>query len=598
MLVILIVGLSSVVKAGDTLVSCGLRYEVLDGDSTVCLISPIDDYDCETAVIPSIVGGYRVTEIAGGAFAGCHWLTAVSLPSSLTMIGDDAFAGCEALATVFSHVADASIVLPHLPDGALLAVDAVSVDSYSQYNGVLKTLVDVDEDPRSASLRDVNRDGTVTAADVTQVYNNLLGYDEVNGDANGDGTVTAADVTTIYDTMLDGNTCGVGDKGYCFVALNPYNGSPMTRVCEKLWLGIGSEVRLVAHDNEQAAVVTSGVGMMKGTLPSGMIVETNGVPTIVLDNKHFNTGAVAPVVMWVDAGDTIYYKEVQIDVARHVVTDTLRVLSIGNSFSLDALSYVPFIMKAVAPEVYLKLGIMYIGAGSLEDFSNALNTNGFRYYWTFGAEPWDERLDVAMTEVVSSQPWDVITLQQVSSLSRDYSTYQPYLNQIIGWLDEQATWQHDYAWLITPSYPDNLPRLAPDTTSVQMFERIIESVQCVQRDTGIEMLLPCGTTIQNARTTPLDSLGDQGHLFDYLHLQEGIPCLIEAYAATAALLARYGLSDRVWTDVTWVDQQWLHAKNIQEINGLPVGMSEENRAIAKQCAIKALENPLTITTIE
>ena len=120
----------------------------------------------------------------------------------------------------------------------------------------------------------------------------------------------------------------------------------------------------------------------------------------------------------------------------------------------------------------------------------------------------------------------------------------------------------------------------------------------VQNDTGIELLLPCGTAIQNARTTPLDSLGDFGHLFDYLHLQDGIPCLIEAYAATAALLARYGLSERVWTDTTWINQQWLHSNNIQEINGLPVGMNEENRAIAKQCAIKALENPLSITTIE
>ena len=203
-----------------------------------------------------------------------------------------------------------------------------------------------------------------------------------------------------------------------------------------------------------------------------------------------------------------------------------------------------------------------------------------------------------MSEVLASEAWDVIALQQQSNMSRDYSTYQPYLNQIIEWVDERATWQHEYAWLITPSYPDGLDRLAPDTTSVQMFERILECVRNVQSDTGIDLLLPCGTAIQNARTTPLDSLGDFGHLFDHLHLQDGIPCLIEAYAATATLLARYGLSDRVWTDTTWIDQQWLLMKNIQEINGTPVGMSEENRAVAKLCAIKAIENPLSITTIE
>ena len=591
---------------GDTIVSNSLCYVGQPSDSTVCLVSPVDGYESDCLVVPSMVDGYHVTTIAGGAFSQCQWLTGVSLPSSLKTIGDDAFAGCETLATVFSHVPDASLVLPHVPEGVVLAVDGELLDAYSQYNGTLKTLVDVTSEPRSADLRDVNNDGVVTAADVTQVYNNLLGYSTVNADANGDSVVTAADVTAIYVALLSGATNGVGDRGYCFATLSDKDGSLTARVGEALRLAVGDEVRIVAHDNERAAVVTSGVGMMKGPLPHGEVTAINGMQVLSLDNKRYNTGADAPVVMYFDTGDTIYYKDVQIEVARHVVTDTLRVLSIGNSFSLDAFSYVPFIMKAVAPQVYLKFDIMYIGGGSLNEFYNALDSTtwapvdegtptNFIHYWSHGAKPWDGLNNVPMTDVIDTHPWDVIVLQQQSNASRDYSTYQPYLNQIIDWLDEKVTCQHEYAWLITPSYPDNLPRLAPDTTSVQMFERILQCVCLVQQDTGIELLLPCGTAIQNARATPLDSLGDQGHLFDYLHLQEGIPCLIEAYTATAALLARYGLSDRVWADVTWIDQQWLCAKNIQEINGLPVGMSEENRAIAKQCARAALDNPLVIT---
>jgi len=431
------------------------------------------------------------------------------------------------------------------------------------------------------------------------VYNNLLGYSETLCDADGDGMVTSTDITVIYNDILTGNTSGMGDKGYCFACYDKSTHHVAVRVGEKLRLSVGDEVRIVAHDNEQDAIVAAGLDMMKGPLPCGDVDDFDGIQAFLLNNRQYNTGTTAPVVMYFTAGaDTIYYKDVQVEVEPHVVTDTLRVLSVGNSFSLDALSYVPFIMKAVAPQVYLKLGVMYIGSGSLEIFYKALNTNAFRYYWSYGAQPWDERLDVSMTETVLSQQWDVIVLQQQSNASRDYSTYQPYLNQIIDWLNEKVTWQHDYAWLITPSYPDNLPRLAPDTTSVQMFERIAHCVSLLQQDTGIQQLLPCGTAIQNARTTPLDSLGDQGHMFDYLHLQEGIPCLIEAYTATAALLGRYGLSEMVWTDATWVDEQWLRAKNVQELNGVPVGMSEENRNIAKQCAIKALENPLTITIIE
>lgn len=596
---------------GDTIVSNSLCYVVQPEDSMACLVSPVAGYGSENVVVPSTVDGYHVTAIAGGAFSQCQWLTAVSLPASLTAIGEGAFDGCAALTTVFSHVPDASLVLPHVPDGAVLAVDGEYRDSYLQYNGTLKTLVNVDAEPRSADLRDVNHDGVVTAADVTMVYDNLLGYSDENVDANDDGWITSADVTEIYDALLYGNTNGMGDKGYCFASVARVTGRPMARVVERLHLSIGEEMCIVAHDNENAAAIASGFEVMKGPLPYREdVVLPDGVNAIAFNNKHYNTGASSAAVLYFPVGgDTIYYKDVTIEVSRHVVTDTLRVLSIGNSFSLDAFSYMPFIMKAVAPQVFLKLDIMYIGGGSLNEFYNALDSTtwapvdagtptNFTHFWSHGAEPWNAQRDVPMIDVIDSHPWDVIVLQQQSNMSRDYSTYQPYLNQIIDWLDEKAPWQHEYAWLITPSYPDNLPRLAPDTTSVQMFERILQCVGNVQQDTGIELLLPCGTAIQNARTTPLDSLGDLGHLFDYLHLQEGIPCLIEAYAATAALLARYGLSDNVWTDTTWVDEQWLQAKNIQEINGAPVGMSEENRALAKQCAIKALENPLSITVIE
>ena len=570
---------------GDTIVSDGARYRVLDGDSAVSLVA-CDDV--ESLVIPATLQhkgtSYKVVSIEQQAFSGNSSISKLSLPSTLKQVEDGAFNSCQGINTIFSHVPDASVVLPHIPAGALLAVDGECINNYSQHSGPLYTLVNVDDNPRSANLCDVNHDGAITASDITQVYDYLLGYGATNGDANGDGIVTASDVTAIYDDLLEGNTSGVGDQGYCFATINKTSCLLETRVAESISLAVGGEICIVAHDN--------------------------GIHAISFSNKHYNTGGTANAVMYFSTPtDTIYYKEVEIKVAQHTVTDTLRVLSIGNSFSLDALSYVPFIMNAVAPQVYLKLDIMYIGGGSLNEFYNALDSTtwapvdegtptNFIHYWSHGAKPWDARRDVPMTSVIDSHPWDVIVLQQQSNASRDYSTYQPYLSQIIDWLDEKVTWEHQYAWLITPSYPDNLPRLAPDTTSVQMFERILECVRNVQNDTGIELLLPCGTAIQNARTTPLDSLGDFGHLFDYLHLQDGIPCLIEAYAATAALLARYGLSERVWTDTTWINQQWLHSNNIQEINGLPVGMNEENRAIAKQCAIKALENPLSITTIE
>lgn len=55
---------------------------------------------------------------------------------------------------------------------------------------------------------DVNGDGSVTAADVTALYDVLLNNNYTNAkywDQNGDGEITAADITAVYDIMLGGN---------------------------------------------------------------------------------------------------------------------------------------------------------------------------------------------------------------------------------------------------------------------------------------------------------------------------------------------------------------------------------------------------------
>lgn len=56
-----------------------------------------------------------------------------------------------------------------------------------------------------AGLADVNHDGAVTAADITAVYDVMLGnYNGyiITADVNRDGVVTAADITFIYNVML------------------------------------------------------------------------------------------------------------------------------------------------------------------------------------------------------------------------------------------------------------------------------------------------------------------------------------------------------------------------------------------------------------
>ena len=61
------------------------------------------------------------------------------------------------------------------------------------------------EEPLDIIPGDVNGDGSVTASDVTALYNYMLTGDDseiVNGDQNGDGDITAGDVTAVYNIIL------------------------------------------------------------------------------------------------------------------------------------------------------------------------------------------------------------------------------------------------------------------------------------------------------------------------------------------------------------------------------------------------------------
>ena len=69
------------------------------------------------------------------------------------------------------------------------------------------TTADGQAEPAVLELRvvDVDGDRTITAADVTALYNYLLGGDEAytaTSDTDGDGNITAADITVLYNLLL------------------------------------------------------------------------------------------------------------------------------------------------------------------------------------------------------------------------------------------------------------------------------------------------------------------------------------------------------------------------------------------------------------
>ena len=75
---------------------------------------------------------------------------------------------------------------------------------------------------KAAVFGDVNGDGIVTAADITAIYDLLLGSNNssnINADVNGDNVVTAADITFFYDILL-GNISPEPKRGKIYICDN------------------------------------------------------------------------------------------------------------------------------------------------------------------------------------------------------------------------------------------------------------------------------------------------------------------------------------------------------------------------------------------
>lgn len=296
--------------------------------------------------------------------------------------------------------------------------------------------------------------------------------------------------------------------------------------------------------------------------------------------------------------DLIYARKVSTNNKQH---RQLRILSIGNSYSRDAFSYVPFILKNIDPNIDLTFGILYYGGMTLEGHWQRMSEGSavYQYNKSEQGKGWSLTKDVSALQVLQDEHWDIVCLQQASHHSPDYSHYQPYLHNIIRWIYDNTKYPLKLAWMLTPAYPEGKDfLLKAGMNSDNMFHRIAECAQRVMEETPIEILFPCGTAIQNARHTILDRYGKFGHLsYEGLHLQEGIAPQMEAYVAVMTILNELGSTKSVLGDQTRITPQWYVGKNIPEPDGNPQGSDDEGCYIGQQCSISAFKNPFKVTLI-
>lgn len=108
----------------------------------------------------------------------------------------------------------------------------------------------------------------------------------------------------------------------------------------------------------------------------------------------------------------------------------MNVLSIGNSFSQDAQRYIHNIARADG--VSVNTFNLYIGGCSLSRHYRNMISEKPVYEIEMNGE--STGFFISIKEALLNRDWDVITVQQVSQQAPYYETYQPYLDELVGYV--------------------------------------------------------------------------------------------------------------------------------------------------------------------
>lgn len=152
---------------------------------------------------------------------------------------------------------------------------------------------------------------------------------------------------------------------------------------------------------------------------------------------------------------------------------TVRVLTVGNSFAENALTYLPRLAEAAGHT--LVVGKANLGGCTLE--------RHWRHVTAYQANPDDPggspygNGQHSLDGLLRKEKWDYVTIQQVSYRSHDTATYHPYAENLCAYIRERAPQARIMAHQIW-AYRIDDPRFVPKNegiephTQVEMFTQV------------------------------------------------------------------------------------------------------------------------------
>ena len=261
---------------------------------------------------------------------------------------------------------------------------------------------------------------------------------------------------------------------------------------------------------------------------------------------------------------------------------SIKILSIGNSFSDDATQWLGYILMDMGyTDIYL--GNLYIGGCSIDThWANAQSGEKVYDYRVSRWGTWSSSKQ-SLEHGVTAQEWDIITVQQVSQNSGMPETFGNLQNLLDFVNSKKKNPDAKVYWHMTWAYESDsthsgFPNYGSD--QMTMYNSIVNAAkEKILTNDDFTGVIPSGTAIQNLRTSYLgDHLTRDGYHLSY-----------DVGRYTAALTWAKLLTGESIDEVKYVPREYPNVAN-----HLPAIKEAVNNAVAKPLEV----TKSTITTHE
>lgn len=203
----------------------------------------------------------------------------------------------------------------------------------------------------------------------------------------------------------------------------------------------------------------------------------------------------------------------------------ISILFVGNSLTQDAVSYVPWLIRNLYPNLSFKFYMWYNGGYTLaQHYTKFTNNQACEIFSTSeDAINWNNyNNSVTMSDILTTYKFDIVCFQEYFNYKASFTEADLVdFNNCLSYIRTNYSGNFKVATLFHAPLRSN---------AASVFNVTKTGNELILKKTPAQTMIAPGVAIYRALSTDLNSLGDRGGLSpDGTHTQEGLPCLLQAW---------------------------------------------------------------------